>query len=78
MGEAGGELSSQKYVWNGEVLTVPMVPGTTTVGHLVRWLSTAIPNQELGLFTENGLQMDADWPLPGGDEVLTLRPVYLH
>jgi hypothetical protein len=47
----------------------------TTAGDML----ALVPGEpELGLFTAGGRQLDADSALPGGDEELILRPVYLH
>ena len=69
-------IDRQKIVYNGEILDIPFAAGHGTVGTALALLRSHEP--ELGLFTMGGIQLADEQELPGGDEELPLRPVYVH
>ena len=71
-----GTIGRQKIVWNGEIIKIPFAVGHGTAGAVLALLRSHEP--ELGLFTMGGVQLADEQELPGGDEELTLRPVYVH
>ena len=69
-------IDRQKIIYNGDVLEIPFGAGHGTAGDVLALLRSHEP--ELGLFTMGGIQLADEQELPGGDEELTLRPVYVH
>ena len=69
-------IDRQKIIYNGGILEIPFAAGHGTAGAVLALLRPCEP--ELGLFTMGGVQLADEQELPGGDEELTLRPVYVH
>ena len=71
-----------KVTWNGAVRTFTYALPGATIGDVIEALcgrfQIAGATTRYGLFTEHGVELDRDAPVPEMDEELTLRPAVIH